>query len=116
MNMQIYEEASEWIILHRSDSLDADAKRRFDAWLRESPHHLRAYLEMSTIWENVPALRPECTANADELIARAREDTNVIPLAEPSGSAPRPQASAFSTLSSKASGLSTFSSPSPPSS
>lgn len=80
LNTQIYEEATEWIILHRSDDLDADAKRRFDAWLRESPQHLRAYLEMSTIWEDVPALNRDWNPSADELIARARGDINVFPL------------------------------------
>ena len=82
MNTQIYDEASEWIILHRTDTLDADAKRRFDTWLRESPQHLKAYLEMSTIWEEVPALNRDWNPSANELITRAREDTNVVPLGE----------------------------------
>jgi transmembrane sensor len=80
LNTQIYDEASEWMILHRSDDLDTGAKQRFDAWLRESPQHLRAYLEMSTIWEDVPTLNHDWNPSADELIARAREDMNVFPL------------------------------------
>ena len=80
INAQVYEEASEWIVRHRTGSLDGDAKRRFDAWLRESPQHVRAYLEMSSLWEDVPALDPNYDMSADKLIARARADVNVLPL------------------------------------
>jgi transmembrane sensor len=80
MNSQIYEEASEWIILHRSGDLDTEAKQRFDAWVRESPQHLKAYLEMSTLWDDVPTLNRDWNPSANELIARAREDSNVFPL------------------------------------
>lgn len=79
MNMQIYEQASEWLILHRTDNLNADDRCRFDAWLRESPQDLRAYLEMSTIWEDIAALRPESNMSAAELIACARAEGNVFP-------------------------------------
>ena len=85
MNTQIYEEAGEWMVRHRSGSLDDRSKKRFDAWLRESPHHVRAYLEISSIWENLAALDPDWTASADELIARAREDYVVSPLLDPRG-------------------------------
>ena len=90
MNTQIYDEASEWVVRHRAEDLDAEAKRRFDAWLRESPLHVRAYLEMSSVWEGVPDLDPTWNVSADELIARARADGNVHPLHEPvSARAPR---------------------------
>lgn len=94
LNAQIYEEATEWIILHRSGDLDAETKRRFDAWLRASPQHLRAYLEMSTIWEDVPALNRDWNPSADELIALARAEGNVVPLAvekAPTSSVPASQ-------------------------
>lgn len=83
MNTQIYDEASEWVVRHRLDDLDAEARRRFDAWLRLSPLHVRAYLEMSSIWEGMPALDHASNPGADELIARARAESNVvIPLGE----------------------------------
>ena len=82
MNTQIYEEAGEWVVLHRDGRLDACSKRRFDTWLRESPHHVRAYLEMSAVWENLAALDPDGNAGGEELIARAREDNVVHPLGE----------------------------------
>lgn len=84
INTQIYDEASEWVVRHRLDDLDAEARRRFDAWLRLSPLHVRAYLEMSSIWEGVPALDHALNPSADELIARARAQNNVVvPLGEP---------------------------------
>jgi transmembrane sensor len=84
MNTQIYEEASDWIVKNREGDLDTREKKRFDAWLRESPQHLRAYLEMSAVWEDVGSLDPDFNASADELIARARAEGNIVPL----GSAP----------------------------
>jgi transmembrane sensor len=80
MNTQIYEEASEWVVRHRSDDLDAQARRRFDAWLRQSPQHVSAYLEMSSIWEGVPQIEASLNPNADELIERARAQGNVVSL------------------------------------
>jgi len=87
MNTQIYEEASDWIVKNREGDLDAIAKRRFDDWLRESPQHVRAYLEMSSIWEGVSSLDPNRNVGAEELIARARAQDSVVPYPRPS--APR---------------------------
>ena len=87
MNLQIYEEASEWIVKHRDGGLDAREKKIFDEWLRESPQHVRAYLEMSSVWEDVPLLDPTWNPEADELVARARGDDNVVSLAPPSHAA-----------------------------
>jgi transmembrane sensor len=82
VNTQIYEEAGEWLVRHREGSLDTRSRRSFDAWLRESPQHVRAYLEMSSDWENLASLDPNWNAGADDLIARAREDNVVRPLLE----------------------------------
>jgi transmembrane sensor len=87
MNTQIYEEASDWIVKNREGDLDAIAKRRFDDWLRESPQHVRAYLEVSSIWEGVSSLDPNRNVGAEELIARARAQDSVVPYPRPS--APR---------------------------
>jgi len=80
MNLQIYEEASDWIVTHRNGGLGARGKRAFDTWLRESPHHVRAYLEMSSVWEDIPSLAQNSSLSAEELIARARGDDTVVPL------------------------------------
>ena len=80
MNTQIYEEASDWLVRNREGDLDAQEKSRFDAWLRESPQHVRAYLEISTVWEDVASLDPSLNAGAEDLIARARAEDNIVPL------------------------------------
>lgn len=82
MNTQIYEEASEWVVRHRTDDLDAHARRRFDAWLRQSPQHVSAYLEMSSIWEGVPQIDASLNPTADELIVRSGAESNVVSLGE----------------------------------
>ncbi|HKT72671.1 MAG TPA: FecR domain-containing protein [Steroidobacteraceae bacterium] len=84
MNTQIYEEASDWIVKNRGGDLDAQEKKSFDAWLRESPQNLRAYLEMSSVWEDVASIDPGLNVSADELIARARAEENIVPLESPS--------------------------------
>ena len=81
MNTQIYEEATEWLIKHRESDLSPREKVQFDDWLRASPQHLRAYLEMSAIWEDLPALGADSNPPADELITRAHTEDNIRPLA-----------------------------------
>ncbi len=92
MNNQIYEQASEWIVKYRDGGLDAQEKKRFDSWLRESPQHVRAYLEVSAVWEEVPSLDPSWNPDADELIARAHAQENVAPLNVSSPEVPLPHA------------------------
>lgn len=78
MNVQIYTEATQWLVKHRGADLDMREKWEFDAWLRASPQHVRAYLEMSAIWEEVPALDSDWNPPAELLIARARSEDNVL--------------------------------------
>ena len=80
MNTQIYEEASDWLVKHRTSELDHTDKVAFDSWLRMSPQHVRAYLEMSEIWEDASSLDSEQIAGVDELIARAQGEDNVVSL------------------------------------
>ncbi|HEY5760958.1 MAG TPA: FecR domain-containing protein [Steroidobacter sp.] len=81
LNAQIYSEASEWFINCRSGALDDDKRRRFDAWLRQSPQHLSAYLELAAIWDEGPSLDAERRWDTDTLIAEALADqSNVTPL------------------------------------
>jgi len=82
MNNQIYDEATGWLLKHRDGELGPKDKGDFDAWLRESPQHVRAYLEMSAIWEDLPALGADWNATPDQLIARARSEDNVRPLVD----------------------------------
>jgi transmembrane sensor len=79
MNTQINEEAVEWLIRCRERKLDPAERGRFDDWLRESPAHVRAFLEMSAVWENLAELDSSSIAPAHELLARLRAEDGVLP-------------------------------------
>jgi transmembrane sensor len=99
LNAQIYEEASTWFVEARAGDLDDAARREFDRWLRRSPEHLSAYLEIAAIWNEGPELDPNHKWDADTLIAQAQEEVgNVVSMPGSSAapeleeSVPRPQA------------------------
>ena len=78
-NTQIYEEACEWFIECRAGDLDNAARAEFDRWLRKSPDHQGAYLEIAAIWNEGPTLDPANRWDLDKLIAQAAEDpANII--------------------------------------
>jgi len=84
LNTQIYEEACAWFIDSRAGDLDEAARQAFDCWLRKSPQHLSAYLELAAIWNEGPNLDPEGKFDLDTLIAQAAMDRdNVVELANP---------------------------------
>ena len=85
MNRQIYEEATDWLVKNREGELHPQEKRAFDTWLRASSQHVRAYLEMSAVWEEVPALEASWNPTPEDLIARARNAENVCLLRNSTG-------------------------------
>lgn len=97
-NKQIYEEAGEWLVKLRFDAMDALAHKQLDAWYRESPHHIRAFLELSAIWEETEGTDLASGKSTQSLIARARASANIIALEgeaaarrqEPNAPPPRP--------------------------
>ena len=83
INTQIVDEASSWFIECRAEDLDEAGRLELDTWLRRSPEHLRAYLEIAAIWNEGPALDPLGKWDAATLIAQAAEDPdNVVALRE----------------------------------
>lgn len=54
---QILEEACGWFIDCNEDALDAAETERFNQWLRRSPEHVRAYLEIAAAWESSDRLK-----------------------------------------------------------
>ncbi|MBM0106959.1 FecR domain-containing protein [Steroidobacter sp. S1-65] len=84
LNAQIYSEAAEWFVNCRSGALDDASRRKFDAWLRQSPQHLSAYLELAAIWDEAPNLDAERRWDEQTLIDEARADqSNVVALSRP---------------------------------
>ena len=88
LNSQIYEEASDWFVEMRAGDIDAAGRQRFDAWVRKSPEHLRAYLEISEIWDDAPLVDPARTPSSAELVAKARAGAEVVPFESPAARQP----------------------------
>lgn len=97
-NSQIYEEACEWFVDMRDGDVDAAGKQRFDAWVRKSPEHLRAYLEISEIWDDAHLVDPARESSTEALIERARDArADVIMLGGVAGGGPSAPARSWST-------------------
>ena len=52
-------EASEWFIEFRAGDVNGAARLRFIEWLRRSPEHIQAYLEVSGAWSGLPSSDPD---------------------------------------------------------
>ena len=82
-NRQVNEEAARWFVEFRSGDLDASGRRAFDAWVRTSPEHLQAFMEVAALWSHPAALDPQRQFSIEELLASARKEADVIPLSRP---------------------------------
>ena len=60
------------VTIIRGDLTDA-ARSEFDRWLRRSPQHLSAYLEIAAIWNEGPSLDPARKWDSAALVAAGRE-------------------------------------------
>jgi transmembrane sensor len=80
LNRQILDEASEWFVDFRVGDVDAEARARFDEWLRRSPEHIRAYWEIAKTYVELPPQNSVGKLNTEELIAHAHSAANVITL------------------------------------
>lgn len=80
LNRQILDEASAWFVDFRVCDIDATARARFDQWLRRSPEHIRAYLEIAKTYVELPSARAGADLDVEQLVTAARaEVTNVAP-------------------------------------
>jgi transmembrane sensor len=79
---QILEEACEWFVDFRMSDVDGPARERFDRWVRQSPQHIQAYLEVTTTYVGLPPPTAALPIDVNELIARARSGNSgdVVPL------------------------------------
>jgi transmembrane sensor len=90
LNTQIYDEAAEWFVEFRAGEVGETQRRRFCKWLRASPEHQRAYLELAAIWTEGPRL--DAGRRFDEQSAGLAAEPNVIALDRPQ-ELPSPQTS-----------------------
>src|SRR5882757_3473768 len=83
LNRQILDEASTWFVDFRVGDVDSTARERFDQWLRQSPEHICAYMEIAKTYVELPALKPDRKIDVQELVAYARSDGNVVEFERP---------------------------------
>src|SRR5882757_1371774 len=73
-------QAADWFVDFRVGDTDAEMREGFNAWLRQAPQNVQAYLEIARTYSELPALNPDGNVDAEELIAYARSDANVVTL------------------------------------
>jgi len=76
-NSQILEEASTWFVELSEGHLTDRVREQFSDWLRASPEHVRAYLQIFALWEDAPLLGKRAE-DVEALIARTRAAGNVV--------------------------------------
>jgi len=76
----IVAEASAWFIEFRAGDVNDAARQHFIEWLRRSPEHIQAYLEVSGVWAELPTSDPEGKIDISSMIARARGEADVVAL------------------------------------
>ena len=80
---EILDEATTWFVEFSEGEVSPPARQQFIAWLRTSPEHIRAYLQITAHWEDARALGSTGRHNIDELIALARADSNIVAIQSP---------------------------------
>lgn len=87
INPLVLDEAADWFVEFEGGIEDLATRQAFDAWLRRSPEHMQAFLELLPIWDRAAAVPPSSEIDAEQLIARALSvDANVISLPRAQGS------------------------------
>ena len=83
-------EAAAWFIEFRAGDATPALRSQFEKWLRSSPQHIQAYLEIAAGWSELPTADPEGRIDLQAIIALARGNhaANVVRLSR-SGSTSR---------------------------
>ena len=87
-NRQILDEASVWFVDFRVGDIDAASREQFDQWLRQSPQHIRAYMEIARTYVELPALKSDLRMDTDALIAAAQAEGNIVRLDQGTAAGP----------------------------
>jgi transmembrane sensor len=95
MSSSIRQEASEWFVEFRTGEPSERARKAFLTWLKESPAHMAAYLEMAAVWDESGAPGAGGKWSLEALLRDAQADEqNVIALELPAGREVRRQRTA----------------------
>lgn len=84
-------QASGFFVEFRAGDATPSVRAQFEKWLRASPEHVQAYLEIAAGWSELPTADPEGRIEVQALLAAARNanDDNVVHLCfGPAGGAP----------------------------
>lgn len=76
----IVAEASTWFIEFRAGDVTGELRTQFIDWLRRSPEHIQAYLDISRVWAELPASEAARKFDIAALIEDARRSADVISL------------------------------------
>jgi transmembrane sensor len=86
MSRAIRKQAADWFVEFRTGEPNERGRKVFLAWLKESPAHMAAYLEMAALWDQSGALEARSKWSLDALLDEAKADhQNVVALDLPSG-------------------------------
>ena len=69
-------EASAWFVEFRAGDATPVLRGQFEKWLRRSPEHIQAYLEIAAGWSELPTADPEGRIDLQALVALARSSGN----------------------------------------
>lgn len=77
--LPVSEQAAEWLVALDAGGLDAAAKREFLAWLKQSPDHIREFLQLTALHVEL-VQNPELNQTIEELVATATATADVVDL------------------------------------
>lgn len=80
IHTHVLEQASDWFIHFHEGVATREDQGRFNEWLRRSPEHVQAYLQMTVLWEDAEVLQQRPNLDIEAAIARAVTTSNVQPL------------------------------------
>ena len=81
----IVTEACAWFVEFNENPRDQSMREAFNRWLRRSPEHVHAYLQVSAHWEEGTPRPNLPVESVDELVVLARTESNVVRLTRPAG-------------------------------
>lgn len=73
-------EAAEWWAMFHDGELSKTDRRRFVDWLCESPAHIREYLEVAALWEEMGSVEALGQVDVEALVEQAQGAENVVSL------------------------------------
>lgn len=81
MSRAIRRQAADWFVEFRTSEPNERGRKAFLAWLKESPAHMAAYLEMASLWDQSAALEIRAAWSLEALLDEAKSDPqNVVQL------------------------------------